>query len=101
MSCSQYSALYEALQQYAFADAVSCTFTEPTGTVATGMLVFGAITTSLGIRTDGIAMPAAITLLTGGILLPFLPGAATQIATLILLVAIGIGPVVMLRRLGG
>jgi hypothetical protein len=99
MSCSQYTALHDALAQYEFADAISCTFTEPAGTLVTGMLVFGALTTSLGIRTDGIAMPAAITLLTGGILLPFLPGAATQIATVILLVVVGIGPVIMLRRL--
>lgn len=100
MACSDWADGVEALQYYAFHDAVACFYTENAGTAATGMFTFGAITVALYIRTGGITMPVILTLITGSILLPLLPGAASQIAGIILLFAIGVGPVLMLRRIG-
>lgn len=100
MACSDWADGVEALQNYAFADAVSCFYTDQAGTAATGMLTFGAVSVAFYVRTGGITMPVILTLILGSILLPLLPGAATQIAGMILLFAVGIGPVLMLRRMG-
>lgn len=100
MSCSQYTDGVDALKQYMFHDAVACFYTDQVGTAATGLFTFGAISLAFYIRTGGITMPVILTLIAGGILLPFLPGAATQVAGVILLFAVGIGPVLILRRMG-
>lgn len=100
MACDQYATLIDALEAFAFHDAVACYYTNTAGTMVTGMMTFGAVALALGFRTGGISAPAVLTLLTGAVLLPFLPGAAMQITTIILLFAIGVGPVLLLRRMG-
>lgn len=100
MACSDWATGIEALRNFAFHDAVACKYTETAGTLFTGMMTFGVVNLALYIRTGGITMPVVLTLLVGGIVLPFLPGGAATIAALTLLFAIGVGPVLFLRRIG-
>lgn len=99
MACSDWVDGVEALQNYAFHDAVACFYTDSAGTAATGMLTFGAVSLAYYIRTGGITMPVVLTLIMGSILLPLMPGAATQFAGIILLFAIGIGPILLLKTI--
>lgn len=99
MACSDYGSLTEALQAFQFHDAIACLYTDSAGTAVTGMFVFGAIATAVAFRTKSITMPVVLTLLTCAVLLPFMPGAASTIAVMILLFAVGVGPVLYIKRL--
>lgn len=100
MSCDQWNTLIDALQNFAFHDAIACKYTNEVGTLVTGMFVFGPINVAIYVRSGGITLPIVLTLILGGITLPLMPGSASAIALVILLVGIGVGPPLMLRRMG-
>lgn len=95
----QFGDLQAALSEMAFRDAVFCTFSESMGALAAGLLFFGAISTFLTIRTGSPIIPLILTVLLGPLVLLVVPSTAIGLFVLVLLLAGGIGPILVIRRM--
>jgi len=60
----------EHLYDFEFVKAVGCTYADSTSILIVGLIVYGAITLSIFLRTGDIRIPVVLTLLTGGAILP-------------------------------
>lgn len=76
---------WELLTDFDFIDAVTCTYADTVGMLVLGMLVFGAVSLSIYIRTGSVIIPFVLLLTTGGVTLASVAPPAIAIATVLLL----------------
>lgn len=77
---------FEYLLNFEFIKALSCTYFNTAGMLVTGLMVYGAISLSIYIRTGSVIIPFVLLLLTGGAVTTQLAAPALGIAVLLLLV---------------
>jgi hypothetical protein len=100
LACSDYSGDWlEAWRQFAVRDAIACPFTAEVGSLFVGLLIVAGINTTLYSRQGSIAIPAVVTLVTGGAWLTQVSGIASAFVVFVLLMLAGIAPVVVIRRI--
>lgn len=85
--CDPSVAGQDYLTQFEFIKAFTCTYASAAGFLVTGLLVYGAISLSIYIRTGSVAIPAILVLLTGGVVVVQLAAPAVAVATILVLVA--------------
>jgi hypothetical protein len=83
------------LTDFEFIKAFTCTYANAVGLLVVGVFVYGAISTSIYIRTNSVLIPFVLLLLTGGAVMTQLASIATALATLLLL-ATGAGVITLL-----
>ncbi len=83
------------LTNWEFMKAVTCTYANAAGYLVTGLLVYGAVSLSIYIRTGSVIIPFVLLLTTGGAVMQVVAGPATAIAT-ILLLCVGAGSITLL-----
>lgn len=102
MACSDYNGDFlEAMLQEEFRDAILCPYQTNIGGALFAMIIYGAITSHIYIRTESVLIPLILTILVGGIALTQIPSSATALLTFALLMFGGIVPVLLIRRLVG
>jgi len=74
------------LLDFEFIKAFSCTYANAAGFLTTGLLVYGAISMAIYIRTNSVMIPFVLLLLTGGAVMTQVASVAVGIATILLLV---------------
>lgn len=101
MACSDWNGnWYEALSNFAFRDAVLCPYQDTMGqAVFASMVVLGIINMPIYVRTQSAIIPIIITTAISGIVLVELAANAQTLVLVGLLMAIGLGPVLVLRRI--
>ncbi len=81
----------EYLTEFQFVEAFTCTFANAAGLLVVGMMVFGSIQMAIYLTTGDIRIPAVLTLLTGGAVIPMVAAPAVAIAAItVLLVGAGV-----------
>lgn len=76
---------WEMLVDFKFIEAFACTYANTVGMLVLGLLVFGAVTLSIYIRTGSAVIPFVLVMLTGGATLPLVaPPAYTAAVVLVL-----------------
>lgn len=73
------------MTEFQFIKAPVCTFADPAGFLVVGLLVWGAISLSIYIRTDSVMIPTVLLLLTGGAVMSQLAAPATAVAGILIL----------------
>lgn len=102
MACSDWNDVWlNALKNESFRDAILCPYQTSAGGLFLGMIVYGAITTGLYLRTRSVLLPTVLTTIIGGALFAYLPGPVVGLFTTVLLFAVGLGPVIFIRRVTG
>lgn len=102
MACSDYNGDFlEAMVQEEFRDAILCPYQESLGGPLFAMIIYGAITAHIYIRTGSALLPFILSILVGGIAFTQVPSPAAATMTFVLLVLGGIVPVLVIRRLVG
>lgn len=84
--CSTGQDMGEYLSNFEFIKAFTCPYAEPVGFAVVAMLVFGAISMAIYIRTDSVLIPFVLILLAGGAILPMVASPVVTIAIIVLLV---------------
>lgn len=84
--CEAGVAGYEYITQFEFIKAFTCTYANPIGFLAFGMLTYSAISFSIYIRTDSVMIPFVLLLLIGGVVMTQVAAPAVGVATILLLV---------------
>lgn len=98
--CDQYSGDWiQAWSEFAFREAVVCPYTTNFGGLFVGLIVIGSINAALYAKQESVLLPTVVTLLTGGAWLSQVSGVMSSVVVLMLLFTLGIGPVLVLRRL--
>lgn len=87
--CSGSTSGTEYLLQWEFIKAVTCTYADAAGLLATGLLVYGAVAGSIYIRTGSVIIPFGLLLLTGGATMSAVAGPGVAIATIVVLLVGG------------
>lgn len=77
---------YEYLTDFEFIKAFSCTYANQIGFLVTFTFIYGAVATSLFIRTGSMILPLILLLLVGGPILGMVLGPVVAIATILILV---------------
>lgn len=67
--CDGFTSGPDAVANFEFIQAVTCTYAVPAGFLMVGLLVFGAVAGSIYIRTGSVIIPFGLVLLTGGAIL--------------------------------
>lgn len=98
MSCSEWSDYANALQEAAFRDAVLCPLQTRFGGPELALLMFGAISIGYTLRQGSIVMSYVIAVLFGGAILTQVAPLGVTIITIVVLMLLGAGPVLYLRR---
>lgn len=83
------------LLNFEFIKAISCTYANAAGLLVTGLMVYGAISLAIYIRTDSVTIPAVLVLLTGGAVLSQVAAPAMAVATVLVLTT-GAGTITIL-----
>lgn len=100
MACNDYTDYTNALSEFAFRDAIACPLIDQW---ASATLVATVILSGLGLalytKTNSLTLTYVVTVLTGGIILPFFTSAAHTAFVLILLTILGAAPVFLARRM--
>ena len=98
--CSQYEDLSDIwIKPTQWVDGVVCPYSQVIGeTFAFGLVLIG-INVALYARQDRLIMPVVVTLVTGGAWISLAPGAVAGAVQAGVLVMLGIGPVLLIRRL--
>jgi len=86
--CNPNTGGWEYMLEFEFIKAFSCTYANSIGFLVFGLMVVGAIGTSIYIRTGSVAIPAMLVLLTGGASLSV---AASPLVAMASIVVIGLG----------
>lgn len=101
MACTDWDGVYlDALKDGAFQDAILCPYQDNMGGVVFALFVYGAIGTAIYVRTDSIIIPFVLVLLTGGIVMTEVASIAVGLVITMLLFVVGIGPILLLKRMG-
>ncbi len=101
MACSDYTYWTDALEQWAFQDAILCPYQTTMDSLLFGLLVVGSINMALYAKQESVLLPLVVTMLTGSILLVEVAGVFTALVRVGLLFLVGLGPVLLLRRAEG
>lgn len=81
-------------------DAVNCVYAEQlTLPIYAALVVVGVFNLPIYIKQDSVLIPFVITLAIGGVVIQSISGIVVQIAVLLIMFTIGIGPVLLLRRI--
>lgn len=94
-----YGAYLNALQNEAFRDAMICLYVDNLGSTLAGLMIYGAVSLYLYIRTGSVIVPFVLVVLVGAAVLPTLPANAIAAAVVVLLFVVGMGPVALVRRM--
>lgn len=84
-----------------FQDAVICTYTLKQGLTLPGfatIVLLGVINLPIYIRQESALMPFVLTIILGGVLLNSASGVVQGLSTLLVLLAFGLGPILLLKR---
>lgn len=73
------------LLNFEFIKAFTCTYANAAGLLMVGALVYGAVASSIYIRTGSVVIPTILILLTGGAVMGQVAGPAVAIATVMVL----------------
>jgi len=100
MSCTDWSGDYlQALSEFAFRDAILCPYQTSIGGPEFATLIFGAIGMAFLIRQGSFAIPAVLMVVTAGVFMAQVAGIAVAFVTVVVLSALGIAPVLVLRKM--
>jgi hypothetical protein len=81
-------------------DAMFSVYQGQMGGLAWGLLVWGGTASMLYVRQNSIIIPLSLTLILGGIVITTIPSVAVGLFVVVLLFVGGIGPILILKRLG-
>lgn len=101
MACSDYNGKWwEALSDEMMRDAVLCPWqAEVGGAVFATIVLIGIVNLPIYIRQESAIMPTVITVIVGGILLVEMAAMGQALFIVTLLFTLGLGPVLVLRRI--
>jgi len=85
----------DALLNFEFVKAFTCTYAMSAGFLVVGLLVYGGINLAILLRTGDVRIPVVLTLLTGGAIIPQVAAPGVAIVAITLLVA-GAGALTLL-----
>jgi hypothetical protein len=89
---------WDALRRFNFGDAFVCPFWDTVGQLATGLLVWGAISTAIYIVNGSIIIPYILLLLLGGVVLTQVASVGVTLAGVIILGVLGAVPTYFVWR---
>lgn len=100
MTCKEWAGDWaQALTEMAIRDAILCPYqTSIGGPMFAGLVLLGVINLPIYIRTGGVIIPFVITLVIGGLVITQTASIVQGIIITTILLAIGLGPIVLLRR---
>lgn len=104
MACTDYpnEEFWRAIGDLMVRDAVLCPFqAQMGGVVFATFVILGMINLPIYIRQDNVVGPFVLTLLLGGILVPQMSSLGQGLVIGIGLFVIGLGPILVLRRVQG
>jgi len=84
-------ALSDLIVDGQFFDAIVCPHTETMGVLVFGLLVYGAIGTSLYVYSGSAVLPLVLTIILGSVVVTQLPGIAVQFAGAVALLLLAAG----------
>ncbi len=84
MVCNGSSGI-DYLLDFEFIKAVTCPYADAAGLTVVGLIVFGAIASSIYIRTGSMMLPFGLVMLTGGAVMGAVAGPAVAFATVLVL----------------
>jgi len=90
MVCEASMSGFDYLMSFEFIKALTCTYANSAGFLATGLIVYGGVAVSIYIRTNSVVIPFVLLLLVGGAIIPQVAGVGVAVAT-ILFLATGAG----------
>lgn len=98
-ACSEWGGDYtQALQEFAFGDALVCPFWDQIGQLATGLLVWGAIASAIYVKTGSVMIPYVLLLLLGGAVVSQIASIGVTMASIIILGVLGGVPTYFVYR---
>lgn len=97
--CTPDMTLADYIVQFKFIEALACPYINSMGLVVFGTLMYGAVATSIYIRTGNVAIPTILLFLTGGVVLQQVAGPGVGIATLLVLLTVPLALVLVWYRL--
>jgi len=97
-ACGDYDTYFDMWKAFAFRDAIACPFADSVGALFTGLVIVGSVNTALYAKQESVILPLVTTLLTGGATLTMVSSIANGLVIVVLLLAFGIGPVLLIRR---
>lgn len=105
MACSSYTGAMkwvEAIHQEAFRDFILCPWQDTMGGPAfAAFVVLGLINLPIYNRTGSALIPFVLTLVIGGVVLTQMAALSQSLVITVVLLVIGLGPVLVLRRVQG
>ena len=100
MSCTEWNGDFlQALSEFAFRDALLCPYQMTLGGPEFATLIFGSIGIAYMIRQGSIVIPVIIMVTTGGAFMSQVAGIAVGFVTVAVLGILGLGPVLILRKM--
>jgi len=84
--CDAGTSFAEYLNNWEFVKAISCEYANTVGFTTVGLIVYGAVASSIYIRTDSMIIPFGLFLMIGGAALSQMASVAVPIAALLVLV---------------
>lgn len=100
MTCKEWNGDFlKALGEFAYRDAILCPYQMNIGGPEFATLILGAIGMSFMIKQDSPAIAAVVGIIFGGVFMTQIVGIASTIMTVLILTMVGIGPVLLLRRM--
>jgi len=83
--CAAGSSVFDYVINFEFIKAITCPYANAAGFAVTALLVYGAISLVVYIRTDSLVVPFILLVVTGGAVLTQLPAVSAPIAVVLLL----------------
>lgn len=99
MSCTDHASALEAMQSWAFRDAVLCPYQESMTGVVFGTIIWGAVMIHLYVRTGSALLPYSLSVLLGSLVLSQTIAGSAQLVGALVVLMFGAIPVLLLRRL--
>lgn len=75
----------ENMLSWEFFEAVTCVYANPIGFLVVGMVVYGAVSVPIYLRTNSVVIPTVLLLLVGGAVMPQIAAPGTALITIMLL----------------
>lgn len=102
MACTDYNSYIEMWSNWAFRDAILCTYGDTFGSLLLpALLVVGAINFGYYAKQESVGMPLVVTLLTGGFFLSQSDPILIQMVRVVAVIIFGLMPVFVLRKAEG
>lgn len=84
--CTAGTSFADYLGNWEFVKAFTCEYANPIGFTTLGLIVYGAVASSIYIRTDSLIIPFGLFLMIGGAALSQMASVAVPVAVLLVLV---------------